>query len=83
MAKTYKDALIEFFITNSGLSISEAKQKIITKIKLDFYDADIIIHNVRLFYTNNSNYSGGASNGYGAGFYIYKTGLSGNRTFKL
>jgi|AntAceMinimDraft_17_1070374.scaffolds.fasta_scaffold493271_2 hypothetical protein len=79
----FKNEIIKFFVNETGLTITKAKAKIKAKIKIDMYDDDITTSNVRLFYTSNPNYSGGLKNGFGIGFYICKTGLSGNNVIKI
>lgn len=79
----FKKEIIKFFTNETGLTLNDAKALIKDKIKIDFYDTDIITSNVRLFYTSNPNYSGGLRNGYGIGFYITKIGLTGSNEVKV
>jgi len=71
------------FTTNTGLSIVEAKRQIKNQIKIDEFDTSIKTSNVRMFYTSNTNYSGGKRNGYGKGFYLTSVGFTGGSEIKL
>jgi hypothetical protein len=83
----FKSDIISFFEKESGLTITEAKQKIKKDLIIDKYgntqNERIKAGNVTLFYTNNDNYSGGVKNGYGKGWYISNGGFTGGSTIKL
>lgn len=71
------------FVKGSGLSIVKAKAKIKEQIKTDEYNTAIKVGNIRLFYTSNTNYCGGKTNGYGKGFYLSSIGFTGGAQIKL
>ena len=83
----FKKSIIKFFTKETGLSINDAKAKIKESLIIDKYgntDNDRIkCSNVTLFFTNNTNYSGGVKNGYGRGWYISNNGFTGGSTIKL
>ena len=74
--KQFLKNIITFFEKESKMSISEAKRKITKQLESDKYENDIIVSNVKLFYTDNNNFAGGIKRGYGKGFYIEKTGFN-------
>jgi hypothetical protein len=71
------------FRKGSGLTITEAKAKIKKQMLVDEYNTQILVDNVRFFYTSNSNYCGGKKNGYGKGFYLSNSGFKGGSEIKL
>jgi len=83
----FKKDIIAFFKKETGLSITEAKNKIKSKLIIDkwgnTHNERIKAGNVSLFFCNNANYSGGAKNGYGRGWYISNGGFTGGSTVKL
>ena len=83
----FKKSIIKFFTKETGLTITAAKAKIKESLIIDKYgntDNDRIkAGNVTLFFTNNTNYSGGVKNGYGRGWYISNNGFTGGSTVKL
>jgi len=83
----FKKKIIEYFEENSKLTIDEAISKIKETLIIDRHgntqNESMKIDNVRLFYTNNSNYAGGAKNGYGTGWYLTSNSLANNSTIKL
>ena len=83
----FKKSIIKFFTKKTGLTITAAKAKIKESLIIDKYgntDNDRIkAGNVTLFFTNNTNYSGGIKNGYGRGWYISNNGFTGGSTVKL
>ena len=83
----FKKSIIKFFTKETGLTITAAKAKIKESLIIDKYgntDNDRIkAGNVTLFFTNNTNYSGGIKNGYGRGWYISNNGFTGGSTVKL
>ena len=74
--KQFLKNIITFFEEESKMSIFAAKRKIIKQLESDKYENDIIVSNVKLFYTDNNNFAGGIKKGYGKGFYIEKTGFN-------
>ncbi len=83
----FKKDIIKFFKKETGLTITEAKAKIKSTIIIDkwgnTHNDRIKGGNVTLFYTNNSNYSGGVKTGFGRGWYISNGGFTGGSTIKL
>ena len=85
--QTFKEKIISYFEQNSGFTIEKAIQQIKQNLIIDKYgnthNDSIKTNNVRLFYTNNENYSGGKKNGFGKGWYISNSGLTGGSTVKI
>tara|TARA_R110000796_G_scaffold43258_1_gene106271 strand:+ start:1042 stop:1305 length:264 start_codon:yes stop_codon:yes gene_type:complete len=79
----FKKDLKKHFTSKSGLSIATAKQLIKKQIKINCWDNSIKISGVRLFFTDNINYSGGVKNGFGKGFYLTSVGFTGGSEIKL
>jgi hypothetical protein len=79
----FKDEIIKYFTTYSGLSVDEAKEKIRNQMIKDEYDNEVRTGNVKLFYTDNENYCGGEQNGYGSGWYISNQGFTGGSQIKI
>ena len=81
--KQFLKKIIIFFEKESKMSISAAKRKITKQLKSDKYENDIIVSNVKLFYTDNNNYAGGIKRGHGKGFYIKTTGFNNSSEVKV
>lgn len=66
--ETFAKKIKTFFRAETGLTVHQ----MITKMKKErgIDDMYYTVSNVRLFYTDNPNYVGGVSNGYGKGWYI-------------
>jgi len=86
-AQEFKKSITSFFKKESGISVSEAKKRIRKTLIIDkwgnTHGNSIQAKNVKVFYTNNSNYCGGVKNGYGKGWYISNAGFTGGSTIKL
>jgi len=72
MDKSYKEEVISYFEVNCKITISEAMGVIKEKMRKDFFDNDIRVGNVRLFFSNNPKFAEG-----GSGWYLYACGLHG------
>jgi len=79
----FKKDIIDCFELNSKLTIAEAKEQIAKQILTDQYNTDIKVGNIRVFYTDNCMYCGGASNGHGRGYYISNVSLMGGNEIKI
>jgi len=83
----FKKNICAFFTKETGLTITQAKDKIRSQLVIDKWgntqNERIKGGNVTLFYCNNANYCGGVKNGYGKGWYISNGGFTGGSTIKL
>jgi len=83
----FKNEIINFFETESGLTIEQAKEKIRKDYFLDKYgnphNDRIKTSNVVLKYIANQKYAGGIMNGFGPGWYISNVGFTGGSEVKL
>jgi hypothetical protein len=81
--KEFVNQIKEYFIKESGLSISKAKEIIKKQIVLDEFNNEYKVGNVKLFYTSNSNFCQGVKNGYGAGWYLSNISFHGGDYIKI
>ena len=79
----FKKDLKKHFTTESGFTITTAKKIIREQLKKDQWDNAIKVGGVRLFFTDNVDYSGGVKNGFGKGFYLTSVGFTGGAEIKL
>ena len=67
-----KEKALKFLLDGLSLTLNEAKHMLLNS--LEYGSSSISHYNVRLMYTDNQNYAGGARYGKGKGFYlIYKS----------
>ncbi len=72
-----------YFSSKAGLTIIKAKRLIKDQLKENEWNNSIKVDNIRLFFTDNVNYGGGAKNGFGKGFYLTSIGFTGGSEIKL